>query len=750
MPKNAAKSEINNFIGGLVTNASELNYPPNASPDIENFELNKDGSIRRRPGIDFEGSFLLFDPPAEANAIEPPNPVTYRWSNVAGISGFTILAIQFDNAIQFYNIDIEPLSRDGLIGSVDLVDFPKDVRYSLTSVDGKLVVVAGIERIAVITYVSGVFSVDYGKLKTRDLWGLECTGNIGSKYETDSLYRNLYATVEHAYNLLNQSWGSPRSNGTTGVQTDPIAIYRTQNDYKFPSNSEQVWAGLQYKPNASGVPTEGYYGEMSRDLYGTGSAAAKGYFIIDVINRGTSRIQAVLDNSDRNGGIVRSFTMPTGPDYTNGGATCITEFSGRVFYGGFAGETVGGDRRSPVLANHIFFSQLVKSGDDLFKCYQEGDPTSRDSSDLLETDGGFIRLSGAENILGMIPIGPSLIVVCSNGVWSITGGSDYGFAATNYRVDKISSFGCVSVSSIVEEKGRVFFWGEDSIFVVAKNQIGDTEVVSVTKGIIDKFYQDIPISSRVTVTGVNDSFNGTIRWLYESSDGTACELILDTSLSCIYPFKIYYPDASVKIVGSFVTTPFNRSSGIEDVFSGSDSVLSSTDPVVVSSEITSGSVSSVKYLIKVGDKYTFAFFRNESYRDFQSFDGVGVDAKAKCSTGAITAGDSSIRKQIQFLTLHFKQTAVAVPNYNTFYNESSCFSRTKWDWASDSLAKKWSALKQVFRNPKPSEITNFDVVTSRNMIRGHGRSLAIYFETEPYYDCHIIGWNLAIDGNSKV
>ena len=62
MPKNAAKSEINNFIGGLVTNASELNYPPNASPDIENFELNKDGSIRRRPGIDFEGSFLLFDP----------------------------------------------------------------------------------------------------------------------------------------------------------------------------------------------------------------------------------------------------------------------------------------------------------------------------------------------------------------------------------------------------------------------------------------------------------------------------------------------------------------------------------------------------------------------------------------------------------------------------------------------------------------------------------------------------------------
>lgn len=750
MPKNAVKAEVNNFIGGLVTEASELNYPTNASPDIENFELNKDGSIRRRLGMDFEQSFVLFDPPAEANAITPPNPVTFSWSNAAGISGFTVLVVQFDNSLMFFNSDVSPLSSSGVLGSVSLIDFPKDVRYSLTSVDGRLVVVAGIESIATVEYVSGAFTVNYGKLKTRDLWGLECTGAIGSKYENDPLYRDTTATGEHVYNLLNQSWGTPKSAGTSGTQTDTIAMYRSGNGNKYPSNSEQVWSGLQYKPNSSEIPTEGYYSEMSRDLYGTSSAAAKGFFIIDVIKRGASRNQAVLDNNSRNGGIVHSFTMPTRPDYTDGGASCLAEFAGRVFYGGFSGETIGGDSRSPNLTNHVFFSQLVKSGDDIFKCYQEGDPTSRDSSDLLETDGGFIRLSGAETIMGMVPIGPSLIVICSNGVWSITGGSDYGFSATNYRVDKISSFGCVSVSSIVEEKGRVFFWGEDGIYVAAKNQLGDTEVASVTKGVIDSFYQDIPIESRVTVAGIHDSFNGSIRWLYTSSDGTTGELILDTTLSCIYPFKISYPDPSISVVGVFTTTPFDRVDESDEIFSGTEPVFVNTDSVIVDSQSVSGAIASVKYLIKVGNKYTFGYYRNQSYRDFQSFDGEGSDALAKCSTGAVTSGDSSISKQIQYLTLHFRQTAYGTDVPGVFGNLSSCLSRTKWDWGLNSSSNKWSALKQVFRNPKPSEQINFDVITSKNMIRGQGRSLAIYFETEPFYDCHIIGWNLAIDGNAKI
>lgn len=63
MPKNPVKAEVNNFIGGLITEASELAFPPNASPDIENYEHNRDGSISRRLGMDFEPTFQFLTPP---------------------------------------------------------------------------------------------------------------------------------------------------------------------------------------------------------------------------------------------------------------------------------------------------------------------------------------------------------------------------------------------------------------------------------------------------------------------------------------------------------------------------------------------------------------------------------------------------------------------------------------------------------------------------------------------------------------
>src|SRR5690606_19440481 len=112
----------------------------------------------------------------------------------------------------------------------------------------------------------------------------------------------------------------------------------------------------------------------------------------------------------------------------------------------FKGGVIEGDARSPDYTNYVFFSTLVKNKQDLPKCYQEGDPTSREASDIIDTDGGFLRISEAKDILSMSNIGSSLIVIASNGVWSIDGGSDYGFSATNHKVTKISTFGGISAS----------------------------------------------------------------------------------------------------------------------------------------------------------------------------------------------------------------------------------------------------------------------------------------------------------------
>jgi hypothetical protein len=402
----------------------------------------------------------------------------------------------------------------------------------------------------------------------------------------------------------------------------------------------------------------------------------------------------------------------------------------------------------------VFFSQLVRSTSDLTKCYQQGDPTSRDDSDILETDGGFVKIAGADKIIRMVTIGSSLVVICSNGVWAISGGSDYGFSATNYRVDKVSSFGCLSPQSVVEEKGRVFFWGEDGIFVIAKSQLGDLVVENISRGRIDKFYQSLSVFAKTNSVGVYDFYSGKILWIYNVEGSfNNYEIVLDTSLSSFALNRVngIISGKGVKLVSLFTTSPFSTTASTEEVFSATDLVHSVIDTVVVDAETVGTGLSTVKYLVAITEdgttKFSFASYRNTDFYDWALVDGVGADAIAYGLTGAMIVGDSSVRKQLQFITMHFKRTEE--DSVNGIVNTSSCLVGTRWDWASEAASLKWSALKQAYRHSKPQDVVNFDVVSSRNMLRGQGRALAIYFETEPGKNCHILGWNLAGDGNAR-
>jgi hypothetical protein len=51
MARQTAAVEINNFVKGLITEASPLTFPDNASLEEQNFVLNRDGSRERRSGM---------------------------------------------------------------------------------------------------------------------------------------------------------------------------------------------------------------------------------------------------------------------------------------------------------------------------------------------------------------------------------------------------------------------------------------------------------------------------------------------------------------------------------------------------------------------------------------------------------------------------------------------------------------------------------------------------------------------------
>lgn len=759
MPKQEQRAEINSFVKGLITEASELNFPPDAFSNVENFELNRNGTINRRLGMDYEENAIQRSTGLTDINVSTAKINTFRWLSVDGDTTQDFLVVQFGQKLFFYDLAINPLSS-GYVGEIVLTAFPETTRFSFAALEGRLVVAAGVDTIAVISYPG--FDIEYGRLLTRDVWGVEET-DIPS-YETDPSFRTSDFNQLHNYNLVNQSWGISRKN-STGFYVDPITQYK--NDLGvYPSNSEQVWPGLQFQAVAPGQdPFERLYTNLFNEVIGAKVVTAKGYFIIDALRRGQSRIAAFNNNKAKYPVLDNSFTGPT--DLTTGGCSCVADFAGRVFYGGFNGEVVGGDQRSPEYSNYLFFSQVVKSKSDFFKCYQEGDPTSRDNADLVDTDGGFIRISGAKDIIAVRNLETSLVIFCSNGIWSVTGGAvDSGFSATNYKATKISSFGCLSDSSIVVEGGRAYYWAEDGIYSVGRNELGDISVNNITLTTIQKFYEAIPNLSKLNVIGSYDIFTRKVRWIYKEGDvftetSTTKELVFDSALGAFSPNRIVNLSTfSVEVFSLFRSSTFVIDTSGAEVFANTDQVLVGTEEVVISTSGLRSGLQSTKYLAitRAGiNQYNFTFseYNQNEWLDWKSFNGVGTDAFAFGYSGVQTAGDSSTKKQIPYLVFHMYRTETGSDSLGNPINPSGCRVRYQWGFSNDPVSKKFSTLFQVYRYVKTfipaigggSFNNGMSILTTKNKVRGMGRAFQMYLQTEAGKDCRVVGWNLTLTGN---
>lgn len=760
MTKKSIKVEFKNFIKGLITEASPVNFPPEASFDEENFQLNRDGTRDRRLGLDYETDYQLRNLPVNLETLLATDPVTFEWRNVGGDSGTIFLVLQVSNDLLFFDLQATSISKEGYVGSLSDV-FTETTAYSFASVDGRLVVASGAKTIAVITYNGTTFTKENVSLKTRDVWGLQ----ESTARENDPSLRTATLTSAEWYNLYNQSWGIPRKN-STGTLDDPAAIYKTDLGV-YPSGQEAVWIGLQYQPvSGTTSPYERMFTNLYVEKLGADINAAKGYFIIDLLDRNASRNAAVVANAAKYPSLDYTSLVYSGADSTAGGPTTVAEFAGRVFYGGFSGAVTGGDKRSPDLSNFIFFSQLVKNVQDIAKCYQEGDPTSRENSDIVDTDGGFVRISGMDSVIAMVNVSSALMVIGSNGIWMLTGGSDYGFSATNYKVEKISDVYTLGSRSIVTDSGRVFVWAQDGIYVIAKDQFGSYGGTSITQTTIQSFYEDIPATTKQKAVGAYDSVGKRIRWLYKegtpfTASSVTKELVLDLSINAFYVHRIHNPAGNTAEVFSvFKSLPFQSGTGNVAIAAADDEVFAGTEAVVIPNTGRSAGLQASRYFCIIKDGagliYTFGYYNNPFFKDWETVDGEGVDAKAFLQTGAYTADDSSIHKQIPYLTVHFLRTENGVDSDLNPEGASSCFIRTMWDWSNGYNSNKWSPLMQAYRyrktytptGPEDTFDTGFQVVTSRNKLRGRGKAFSLYFETEPLKDCRIIGWSLALNGNA--
>lgn len=768
MSRSTTAVELNSFVKGLITEATPLTFPANASLDEDNFVLDRKGSRRRRLGMDFEPGFQVVTTAQTISNLSELAFKTFRWRNPGGDPSRDFLVVQVGGSIQIYDQMRFPLSANLLYN----FQFPNasGKKFSYAVIDGDLIVATGGADIYSFSYQDAAFSAKTFRLKIRDLFGVEDIVDGGDlRAGSGVTIRPNTLTHQHLYNLRNQTWAQPRKPITEEILKDPIQEF-ADKAAAFPSNADSVVQHLFPDANDSDDRlTERF---VAKDVLSNPAGtfpAPKGFFIIDALARGSSRASEYNSLLDRHSELqYGNINLPT--DTTSGGATVVTEYAGRAWYAGFSGDVVNGDNHSPKMASYVLFSQLVEDPSDLSNCYQDGDPTSKEEPELIDTDGGFIRIDGAYGIVGMVNVGSAIMVVAANGVWMIQGGSDYGFKATNYLVTKLTDRGCDNGESIVVVDTTFMYWSEDGIYSVAPNQFGDYEATNTTKATIQTLYNNISNIAKMHAKGIYDTFEQKIRWTYNnylSSNEPVRELILDVSLGAYYTNTIKPISGNLpKVVGSFVIPALTLVNAVEPVTVGGVDVTVSGEDVTVAYNVPSDSIKEVCYVVVTSVNptvsYTFSYFHDEEFIDWKTSNGVGVDAKAFMLTGWLAGDDYQRYKQVPYVTFHFQKTEDGFeadgPNDFKLRHPSSCLVSSQWDWANHANSGKWGTQFQAYRFRRhyiPADISDpfnngFATVVTKNKLRGKGKVLSILFETEPKKDCHLLGWSMVMTGNGNV
>lgn len=772
MPRKRTRLQINEFNGGFNTELNLMKEQPNICRDELNMLMLNDASRAKRYGFDLEPGASIRE---TALAIDPSKTVglnTFLWENAGGVNNTKFLVVQLGSYLAIHNAGSQPITTTPIY-TYTLPAALYTSTLSFASVDGILVMVTGEKQVYRLEYNGTAFTLSQDILRIRDLFGVAATADSKDLTLASNLeYRPLTLPNTHLYNLRNQTFNVRRWYGDSNIGgetvTDPIKAFYNRSlsnigSSRYPSNSDNV---NQYTYAWTWDDTDRtvlrYSVEAAlKDKIGS-TPTPNGYFIIDALERGASRLSEEANFRAINGPFDYAVsTLPV--DKTPNGATTVCEFAGRVWYAGFSGNVEGGDLKSPRLSSYLLFSRLVKNVSDVTKCYQESDPTSMYDNALVDTDGGFIRVEGAYNIHKMLTIGNSLFVFAENGVWRVTGSEDTIFRATGYQVDRVSTKGAISANSIVFAENGIVFWSEDGIYAVARTEVGGWTLESLSQDTIAKFYKQIPLVERKTAQGAYDSFTKKIHWVYAGLlDGSTVskELVFNAQFKAFSKNSVDNQlGVNPKIARAIRVSPYTTEETYSDDTHNSYNelaylvIMDSQDEPVTNSGVGVTNSSAPVTSLSTGAltfKYSLGYYRDKSFFDWSSLGQRDYDAYLVSGSFSVTSGQSV--QDAPYIYTFFRRTEQV--DGPTVSNYSSCLMSSQWDWANTLASNKWSMPKQVYRytrqaSPVGAEASEFDtgyeVIKTKNRVRGRGKSLALRMQAETGKAMHVCGWAFFID-----
>lgn len=781
-----------NFVGGLNTEATSLNYPENAAAEIDNFDLFITGEVKRRLGLDFESGYTITSATTSDSNISDYAIAKSEWRSVNGKGDSNFLVVQIGTMLYFHDLGADPISAT-LRGSISLGPSkvgPAPERYSLSFAYGEGVLIVGNQDLdpTIVEYdpETGEFSLTRIQIKIRDFEGIN--ENLPSDYRSSQL------SADHEYNLRNQGWPKRTwcardKNGDDGTTyADPVTWSKGYVGV-YPANSDVFHAAKMSA--ADDARSIGTFSPWDMQKIATGNTPApKGHFILDAFAQDRS---AALSADTTPGGtefgnapgdiftVSQSAPSEGSSELSENGystqkrPTSIAFYAGRVWFAGVPDRNYTGN---------VYFSQSLTDLRKAGLCYQDFDPTAEDLNALLATDGGVIHMADLGGVQKMVQVGQDLLVVSTTGVWAISGDTSRGnFTADAFSVRKITVEGCTSRESIVVTEGNLWYWGEGGIWRSQASQLEDSLIVDrVTRGTIQTFYDDISNAAKAYARSFYDPYAKKVYWLYNDSeayDGISDRfvynrcLVMDTSLEAFYTYTIGSLDANSPTLAALtVKAPGSESITTYDIFLGDDDIVESSDDIVQDVAFESFNTVQLKALCFVQNEdttwsYTFGEFKDRGFTDWKTWDqakndidGTGADYTSYIQTGWRNSSDATRNKTITHVTSFFNRTEDGYASVSDgvveYTNPSGSYVQVRWDYT-DLDAGQWTTQQQAYKLQRwyiPDDVADpfdygYSTIRTKLRMRGRGEAFSIRYDSESGKDMQLLGFAVNVRAGKR-
>lgn len=690
MARNAQISPENSFTKGLISEATGLNFPEQASTDTYDCIFDQTGSVKRRLGFNYEASNTNLSTTRSSSAI-----AEFLWESAAGSGSTTFTVVQIGSTLHFYllgtdtNISGKRKSYTVNIDTYKVSGAPatNTEPCQFTAGFGTLFVTHPYCDPFYVTYNSNdTISSASINVQVRDFKGVE------DGYEVDvrpSDFSTGKTTRKHLYNLINQGWYINFTVGSDnfGFSGTPLSLWNGGRT-DWPSNGDVWW---QFKDSIE---------KFNKDLitrFAVGSSPApKGHHVYTAWN--IDRTSVYNASGLTSNGDSSTPAPETETSSFNRPRVCAF-YAGRVWYAGVSASGYN---------TQIYYTKIIENSADYGYCMQVNDPTSETNSDLLPTDGGVIVIPDVGTIISLMPVGSDLVVFASNGIWVISGGKGLSFQADDYAVRKLSNIPALGPFSIVNVEGFPMFWNTNGIYAVQPAQTtGDLSVVAMTDTTIKTFFEAIPTDAKLYAKGSYNPLSKVMAWVYRATSPSNVDqryeydrvLNFNTITGAFYPWTIKQASGYPVVNGTIVLQNYGQFAPVRKY---------------LTSRNTSGTTFNV----------TWSETRSTNYLDWEGHS-TGLDYESYAVTGYKLHGQGVANFQKNYVLVYCKQES-----------NSSLLIRGRWMYANNANTGLWTSAEQVYN----STVTNRDFVVRRVKLRGNGLVCQMEFRSTTGKPFNLAGW----------